>query len=147
MSGAHDSTAALSKRATRWVRIACIAGAVTDAGAAVQMLSRRVFEFAYRPNTFPAWADYAFAMRMGASLMVGWTALLVWTALRPIERRGVLLLTVVPVIVGLVTNEIVAVANGFLPVGPLIPIWTLQIVLSALFLFSYRLAEHAARAR
>jgi hypothetical protein len=136
-----------AERAARWVRIACIVGAVTDAGAAVQMLSPRVFAFAYRPHALPAREDYVYAMGMGASLMLGWTALLLWAALRPLECRGVLLLTVVPVIAGLVANEIVAVANGFLPLGPLVPIWILQFVLSALFAFSYGMAERAVRSR
>jgi hypothetical protein len=127
-------------RAERWVRTACWIGAITDAGAAVQMLVPQVFAFAYRPSDFHPGTEYRFAMGMGASLMIGWTALLVWAAQRPIERRGVLLLTVVPVVVGLVINEIVGIAQGFMPVGPLVPVLLLQLALSALFLASYSMA-------
>lgn len=132
------------ERAARWVRVACWIGAITDAGAAVQMLFPNIFAFAYRPNDFRPGPDYRFAMGMGASLMVGWTALLVWASRRPIERRGVLLLTVVPVVVGLVINEIIGVADGFLPMGPLAPVWVLQLVLSVLFLISHAMAGRHA---
>jgi hypothetical protein len=132
-------------RAVRWGRSACWIGAITDAGAAVQMLFPQVFAFAYRPNGFQPGPEYAFAMGMGASLMIGWTALLLWAARRPLERIGVSMLTVVPVIVGLVLNEIAGVARGFVPLGPLVPVFVLQLALSALFLASYRFGLVARR--
>ena len=133
-------------RAVRWVRTACWVGAITDAGAAVQMLFPQVFAFAYRPNAFRPGPEYAFAMGMGASLMIGWTALLLWAARRPIERGGVLPLTVFPVVVGLVVNQIAGVARGFLPLGPLVPVFVLQVALSALFLVSHRFGVRSAGA-
>jgi hypothetical protein len=129
------------------VRTACWIGAITDAGAAVQMLFPQVFAFAYKPNAFQPGPEYAFAMGMGASLMIGWTALLLWAARRPIERSGVLPLTVVPVIVGLVLNEIAGVARGFVPIGPLVPVFVLQLALSALFLVSHGFGVRSGRAR
>jgi hypothetical protein len=138
-----DQDADARARATRWLRAACWIGALTDAGAAIQMLFPQVFAFAYRPNAFHPGPEYAFAMGMGASLMIGWTALLLWAARRPIERSGVLLLTVVPVIVGLVLNEIAAIARGFVPIAPLVPVFVLQLALSALFLTSYRMAARS----
>ena len=133
-------------RAARWVRTACWIGAVTDAGAAVQMLFPQVFACAYRPNAFRPGPEYAFAMGMGASLMIGWTALLLWAARRPIERSGVLPLTVFPVIVGLVLNEIAGAARGFIPLGPLVPVFVLQIALSALLLVSHGFGVRSAGA-
>ena len=134
-------TADTAARAGRWVRASCWIGAITDAGATLQMLFPSIFAFAYRPNRFQPGPEYRFAMGMGASLMLGWTVLLLWAARRPIERRGVLLLTVVPVILGLVVNEVAGVVDGFLPIGPLAPVCVLQLGLSALFLFSYATAS------
>lgn len=125
------------ERAARLIRICCWAGALTDLGAAVQMLSPRVFAFAYRPAGFAAGADFRFAMGMGASLMIGWTVLLLWAARRPLERKGILPLTVVPVIVGLAANQGIAVARGFMPLGAVVPVWVLQLVLSAAFIGVY----------
>ena len=38
-------------------------------------------------------SDYQLAMYVGAMFMAGWTALLAWGAIKPIERRGLLLIT------------------------------------------------------
>ena len=38
-------------------------------------------------------ADYQLAMYYGAMFMAGWTVLLVWGAIKPIERRGLLLIS------------------------------------------------------
>jgi len=40
-----------------------------------------------------AGADYQLAMYIGAMFMAGWTALLAWGAIKPIERRGLLRIT------------------------------------------------------
>ena len=38
-------------------------------------------------------SDYQLAMYIGAMFMAGWTVLLAWGAIMPIERRGLLLIT------------------------------------------------------
>ena len=44
--------------------------------------------------------------------MTGWTFLLLWAFLKPVERRGVLLLTACPVIVGIFTMALIGVIDG-----------------------------------
>ena len=134
-------------RARVLLRICFWAGALTDAGAATQMLSTRVFSLAYRVPGFAPGADYRFAMRMGASLMIGWTVLLLWADRAPLERKGVLLITVLPVIVGLAANQVVALRDGFIPVGALAPVWALQLVLAAGFIATYLYARAATSGR
>lgn len=51
-------------------------------------------------------------MLLGASLMTGWTFLLIWALQRPVERRGVLLLTAFPVIFGLFITTVKGISNG-----------------------------------
>ena len=51
-------------------------------------------------------------MGIGASLMMGWTGLLFWAKRKPIERRGVLLLTAVPVVSGLFVVALVGLLGG-----------------------------------
>ncbi len=111
--------------ARRWLRISCWVGAVVDALAGVQMLSPRLFAFGMGLKDFHPGPDVRYAMGMGAALMFGWTALLLWADRRPIERRDVLALTVVPVIVGLAVNEAFGVASGFLSAAFAAPIWAL----------------------
>ena len=114
----------------RVLRIAFLAGAVTDAFALVPMLSpsmaRLLWGFEHPSGS------YVFAMGYGASLMLGWTMLLLWAYQRPVERRVVALLTLV-VIAGLVTTEIVVVAQGDLDAVRMIPTWVIQAALVGLF--------------
>lgn len=51
-------------------------------------------------------------MLLGGSLMTGWTFLLIWALQKPVERRGVLLLTAFPVIFGLLITTGNGIANG-----------------------------------
>jgi hypothetical protein len=129
--------------AVRWLRIAFWVGAIVDLIAAIQMLCPELFAFGMHLNNFAPGADYRYAMGMGAALMLGWTALLIWADRKPVERYGVLPLTVFPVVVGLALNEAVAVGDGFLSVFAVAPIWALQAVLSVLFLGAYGCARRA----
>jgi hypothetical protein len=84
------------------------------------------------------------ALGMGASLMVGWTALLLWANAKPIERRGVLIITVCPVIAGLAATTLYGVLAGYVPIASAVAIWVFQAILVSLFLFSYFRASIAA---
>ena len=84
-------------------------------------------------------ASFTFAMRFGAALMIGWTLLLIWGARKPVERRGVLLLTVI-VIIGLLLSEMDAVASGFILLVEMLPTFCIQAGLIVLFLLGYRRA-------
>jgi len=124
-------------RAIRWLRISYWVGALVDAVAAIQMLHMPLFRFGMGLPEFTPGRDYDYAMGMGAALMLGWTALLVWADRSPLERRGVLLLTVLPVVLGLAANQARSVHAGFLPLPAVLPIWILQVGLCVLFLGSY----------
>jgi hypothetical protein len=81
-------------------------------------------------------ADYRYAMGLGASLMLGWTVLLLWADRKPVERRGVLPITVL-VIVGLASAGAYAVRSDLIALSNMIPTWVLQAALAVLFLYSY----------
>ena len=112
------------------LKVAFAAGAVTDALAVLPMLipSLAGLLWGFEDTT----GSYRFAMGYGASLMLGWTGLLLWAWRRPVERRFVAALTVM-VICGLVATEIAAVLSGVLSVWRMLPTWCLQAVLLALF--------------
>ncbi len=122
-------------RRERLLRAAFLVGAVTDALALVPMLlppmARLLWGFE------EASGGYRFAMGYGASLMLGWTALLVWAYQRPLERSFVAVLTLL-VICGLVLTEVVAVVAGDLAAWRMVPTWCLQAVLFGLFWVAYR---------
>jgi predicted CoA-binding protein len=122
--------------AVRWLRVSYWAGATADAAAAVAMLFPAVGAALYGMEAFEASPEYRYAMWLGASLMVGWTLLLLWADRRPLERRGVLPITVL-VIVGLASAGAYAVEAGLIARSMMVPTWVLQGVLSVLFLYSY----------
>ena len=134
-------------RAVRGLRIAYWVGAIVDAAAGVQMLSPRLFAATMGLGDFRPGPDFGYAVGIGAALMFGWTALLLWADRAPVERRDVLVLTVVPVIAGLALNEMAAVRSGFLSFLAAAPIWVLQFALAFLFLTVWRHANRAAAVR
>jgi len=118
----------------RLLRTAFLAGAITDAGALLPMVVPRYADLLW--GVRDATWSYRFAMGYGASLMVGWTALLIWAYRRPLERRFVAPLTAL-VILGLILTEAVAVHSGGLEARRLIPTWCLQVLLLVLFTVAY----------
>ena len=87
-------------------------GVVADALWTAALVSPSLFGLLTgRPDLDP---DLPFRLTMGiaASLMAGWTLLLVWASRSPVERRGVLLLTACPVIAGLTVVAVVGIVGG-----------------------------------
>ena len=121
--------------AIKWLRASFIYGAVVDALAGIVILiPSRMGE-----------TEFTLAMGMAASLMFGWTALLVWGSRAPMERRGVLLLTIVPVIAGLAASTVWAFVAGVFPLSRTI-IWaTVLLSLIVLLGFSYLKAGAVVR--
>lgn len=85
--------------------------------------------------------DYKYAMLIGASLMAGWTSLLIWAAMKPIERKAIFILTVFPVLIGLIISGIYAADSTLVPLEKMIPTWIVQSVLVALYIYCYLLAR------
>lgn len=72
-----------------------ILGAVVDGAIAVSWF---LIAFGWEiPNILNGYigtgSDYQLAMYVSAMFMAGWTALLAWGALKPVERRDLLLIT------------------------------------------------------
>jgi hypothetical protein len=124
----------MNERQASLLRIAFLAGAITDAGALLPML--------FSPLAGLLWGfhdesgSYRFAMGYAASLMLGWTVLLLWAYRRPVERRFAAALTVL-VICGLIATEVVAVRSGAIDAGRMIPTWCLQAGLLGVFATAY----------
>lgn len=118
----------------RALRIAFVAGAITDALALVPMLSPGLARILWGFDNQNA--AYQLAMGYGASLMLGWTLLLIWAYQKPIERRFVALLTML-VIVGLALTQLLVVLGSNVTFTRMLPTWFLQTVLLTLFAYGY----------
>jgi len=96
----------LTMQAAYWL------GVIADALWTVALVSPTLFgRLTGRPGFEPD-LPFRLTMGIGASLMAGWTLLLVWASRKPVERRGVLLLTACPVITGLAVVAVVGIVNG-----------------------------------
>ena len=116
------------------LKIAFILGAIIDAIALLPMLIPSISKLMWGfENTQ---GDYYFAMCMGASLMTGWTILLVWASIRPLERRIIALFTVF-VIWGIVAAEVIAVADSVMSLRSALPSFVMQALLTALFITAF----------
>ena len=125
-------------RQEKILKAAFLVGAITDALAILPMLIPPLAKLLWGfEDTSGA---YRFAFGYGASLMLGWTALLIWAYQKPLERKAVAALTVL-VIYGLVFTEIVAVLTGHIAVWRMLPTWFLQAILLGLFAGGYHYSQ------
>ena len=128
------------KKSTIWLRISYWVGAVADGIAAGIMLAQAILA---RPSPLTRYlpeVPYRYAMGLAGSLMLGWTILLLWADRRPVERRGVLMITNF-VILGLMGSGLYAVSAEFMSLAAAGPLLTFQALLIALFASSYVLSR------
>jgi hypothetical protein len=125
-----------------FLRIGYWVGAIFDALVIIPLLFPKVAAIMFGVSNFIPGNDYKYVMYIAASLMAGWTALLIWADRNPIERKGILLLTIFPVLIGLLLAGVFAVQSGFITRGKMLPIWIMQILLVLILSFSYLYAKN-----
>ena len=116
----------------RWLRISYWVGVVADALAALRMMFPEYIMRGSSPDV-----SYNIGMKWGVALMLGWTVLLIWADRKPLARKGVLLLTICPVIVGLMVTSVATFFAGMGTWGGLILNLILLTAIAILMLFSY----------
>ena len=126
----------MKPNAIPWLRASYWAGALVDLIAGLMMLFPAISIVSKPADSFSPTPAYRYAMGMGAPLMLAWTILLVWADRKPVERRGVLPITIL-VVLGEVLNQIVAAKTGYITATALIPTFAIQALLTILFGFSY----------
>ena len=123
------------------IRICFYLGAITDGLAFIVMLIPRIGTKLFGGNISRNNHDYRFSMGIGSSLMIGWTILLIWGSLKPIERSELLIITVFPVIAGIVTSTIYATKHHIIKINKIIPLWIHLGILSCLYIITYVLSR------
>ena len=87
-------------------------GIGADALWAVALLFPQVYGILTVQTDFNPDLQTKLIMGIGGSLMTGWTLLLIWAVINPIERRFIALLTVFPVIFGLLIVTLIGIREG-----------------------------------
>ncbi len=116
-----------------WLRISYWTGAVIDALAALLLTFPRLNAWFSGFPTVDTSAAFRSSNAQAAALMWGWTLLLLWADRRPLERRGVLALTVFPVLLSLAGARLAEMLARQAPPDRNIPVLLLQAGLLALF--------------
>ncbi|MBN2083795.1 MAG: hypothetical protein JW748_01125 [Anaerolineales bacterium] len=119
------------------LRLAYWTGAAMDAVMLVPMLFPPAGAAMFGLTDFHPGPEYRYAMYVGASLMAGWTALLIWADHKPVERRGVILLTIIPVILGMIGASLYIAGSGLAAPARVIPMLAIQVFLAVLYLSAY----------
>ena len=127
-----------------WLHTSYWMGAVLDLLVGLNMAFPRLVGVDRVLSLFTPTPASRFAFGMGAPVMLGWTILLLWADRKPLERKGLLPITIL-VVLGEVANEIAAVAAGSIPASILVSTWMLQAVMCGVFLFSYLYARRSER--
>ena len=123
-----------------FLRIAYWWGVIADAVSAILMLFPNLFLRVMNFNLAPG-RDFAFGLSYGVPLMIGWTILLIWADRKPLERKGILLLTL-PIIAGYIAIELYAVSTGITSFGSALPLLVMQTGLFVFIVFSFRRAKN-----
>jgi hypothetical protein len=125
------------EKSIRLLRISFWAAAIADGATAYLMIKVAVFGATSSLTGYTPGIEYRYGMGICASLMLGWTALLVWGDRKPVERKGVLALTVFPVITGIFITTYLAYLAGFMPIKGTVMICGINVALIVLLSYSY----------
>ncbi|HEY9204442.1 MAG TPA: hypothetical protein VIO58_00860 [Candidatus Methanoperedens sp.] len=111
-----------------------------DFMAAVPLIFPEAAKQMFGLSSINADNGYLYVSRIGASLMLGWALLLLWGSFKPIERKGILLLTVFPVLTGLLISSISVVISGYIGTTFMLPLWIFYAIIIPLYIYAYILA-------
>jgi len=92
------------------LKTAFLIGAVADGLIAIEwfLISLGLVDLPVHPSFFVgSGQDFQYVMSIGGLFMMGWAFLLYWGSVRPIERRGILLITAVMLFIAILTDYVI----------------------------------------
>lgn len=119
------------------LRISFWTGAIIDGFVALQMVLPDFWASFNRLTAHQNSPELSAALGTGASLMIGWTVLLLWADRRPLERKDVLLITIFPVVAGIFACNLLGIAWGLRTFEGTAISMAFQAGITLLFLYSY----------
>lgn len=113
-------------------------GALLDAWIGLQVIFPRKFGHPFGIRSLGTEIQYTLWLCSG--LTFGWTVLLLWGSLYPIERRFLLILTVIPVMVGLVLTNLGGYRTDYLSRRTATKYCIIETFVVGVYLYAYFLA-------
>jgi len=120
-----------------FIKILFYVGAAVDVLATLPLLFPEMAQSGFGLEPYKVSDDYMYISRMAASLMLGWAFLLFWGSFKPIERKGLLLITLFPVVFGVSVASIMLVKSGYVEVKYMISLWIYYAFLIPAYIFGY----------
>jgi hypothetical protein len=123
---------------TLLLRATFLTGAIADDVIAIEwyLISLGLADLPVHPSFFIGdGEDFRYILSVGALFMASWAFLLYWASRRPVERRGILLITSVMLFIAILSDYIIF-AHMF-SVQQAIPGTSVKLFLVALFAGSY----------
>ena len=120
------------------LKFSYLIGAILDALVAIQMFSPDILTLTTGVSSFAPTSNYLYASYMSGVMLISWSVLLIWGYLKPVQRKDILLITVLPVI-GLMISGALSTTAGFLPWLTTIVYLAIEAFLVILFTVSYLL--------
>lgn len=127
-----------------WIRLGCYVGAVVDAAAALMLMFPVLNTWISGEAPAVDSINFRTTRATAAALMWGWTVLLVWAGKRPLERYGVVAITIFPVLTWIASTRLHNMLHGEVDVLRNIPIFLLQIIIFLIMAFSLWNLHHGS---
>lgn len=86
--------------------------------------------------SFVVTPEYEIAMQFGAALMLAWTVLLIWADRKPVERRGILPITLIIIVMNFITF-LQSAHLGLIPIEKLVPQLVVILFVFILYVFAW----------
>ena len=112
-------------------------GIIADALATVPLFSPTVANMMFQPRTFETSANFLYVSRIAGALMLGWTILLFWAQLKPVERADILLITLFPVVTLLTVAAGLVVQSNEIAISRLFPMFIFYFIVYGTFIPSF----------
>jgi hypothetical protein len=116
-------------------------GIIADAVATLLLFSPTAANIVLQPQPFTIGPVYLYVSRIAGAMMLGWTILLFWAQLKPIERADILMLTLFPVVTILAGAAVLVARSGQIALSNLAPMFILYVVAFCTYLPSYLWAK------
>ena len=120
-------------------------GIAADTLWAVALFVPPIFGRLVGISNFAPDLQFKLTMAVGGTLMTGWIFLLLWAVRKPVQRRFVILLTAIPVVLGLSIVSLVGVMEGnTFQIWILIKNSVLFVAMISSYILAGKLAKEAA---
>ncbi len=111
------------KRAITLLQINFWSGAILDACMVLILLSPKLCGILLGIPNFAPDLITQYVMNVSATLMASWAGILIWAAMKPLERKGIVWITLLLLQSGLVASGITLYVQNGIPFEKVLSLW------------------------